>query len=142
MKLKPYFRTPKEDFEDTQIAYKRGQSLWDEIQENFPQAEGEFLLNVDTGFGKSLIRAFIYCPENVSDVSTRLLTRWMKRYFGNVERNFREKEGRFYWVSKVEKRTDENGDYEIMILLENTHPLTCEIVKVKKEVEVYESICK
>jgi len=142
MKLQPYYRTLEEDFADKQISYKRAQSLWDELQNNFPNVIGEFNLSVDYDFGKTLIRAFIYCPTDVSEATTRTLTRWMKRHFGNVERNFREKEGRFYWASKDANRMDGEDKYEVFVMLENTHPLTCEIKKVKKEVEVYESICK
>jgi len=141
MKMKPWFRTPQEDFEDKSIAYKRSQKHWDEIQENFPELSGDFTMTVDD-LGKTFIRCFVYCPTDINEKDTRMITRWMKRYFGNAERNFREKEGRFYWVSKKENIADDDGEYSFMLLLENTHPLTCEVKKVKKEVEVYESICK
>ena len=141
MKLKPYYSTLEEDFLSHKIAHKRGLLVRDEMETEFPDLTGEFQMSVSIDFGKTLIRAFVYCPTDISDKDTRTITRWMKRYFGNAERNFREKEGRFYWTSKVQRK-DDDGEFEFMVLIENTHPLTCEIVKVKKEVEVYESICK
>lgn len=140
MKLQPYFRTPKDDFDDKQIAFERCQRHWDEVQYNFPDLSITCQLMLDD-IGKTYIRAFVYCPEGITADQTRVITYWMSHYFGKAERNLREKEGTFYWTSEKQYE-DQNGTYTFRVLLEKTHPLECEIVKVKKEVEVYESICK
>lgn len=140
MKLEKYFRTPLEDFEDRKICFERNQKHWDEIYENFPDLDIVCHLMLDD-LGKTYIRAFVYCPENITATQTRTIIKWMNRYFGKAERSFREKEGTFYWTSE-KKYQDENGEYTFRFLLEKTHPLTCVVKKVKKEVEVFESVCK
>jgi hypothetical protein len=139
MRLDKYYSTPQEDFEAQRICFDRSQKHWDEIQNVFPELSVRCQLSSDN-IGKTLIRFFIYCPDNITEVDTRTAIHWMKNYFGNTERNFRKDQGTFFWKSTKEME-DENGKYELIVMLEKTHPLTCQIKKVVKEVEVYESIC-
>lgn len=138
--LQKSFRTPDEDFADKQICYERNKKHWDEIQSSFPEEIQGCTLSMDD-IGQTVIRGFIGCPENFSEEDTRKAMNWLKTFNGKIEKNFRESEGTFYWISRNE-RTDANGKYDYLIFVEKVHPLNCEIKKVKKEVEVYESVCK
>jgi hypothetical protein len=139
VRLDKYYTTPEEDFETQTICFKRSQKHWQEVQAEFPELSVRCKLSSDN-MGKTLIRLFIYCPDDITEMDTRLAIHWMKNYMGNVQRNFRNDQGTFFWKSFKEFE-DEEGKYEFLLLIEKTHPLTCEIKKVTKTIEVYESIC-
>lgn len=136
--LKDFYGNPKSDFKDIQLCYVRSQSLYERIKNSFPEGINATLsINID--LGKDCIRAFIRLEENVTEDKTRIATYWLKDEFNvKVERFFRKNEGKFAWQSPSIKI----NDYEIIVFIENAHKGKCEIKKVKKEIEVYETNCK
>lgn len=139
-KLKASWQTPEQAFEVQKITFERSQRHWEDIQSSFPELQVQCTLSM-SDLGRTCLRAFIECPEGISDRDTRTAIQWLNRKMGKAERGLRKETGKFYWSAKQEL-TDEHGKYDFLIFIENTHQLTCEVVKVKKEVEVYESICK
>lgn len=138
--LKVNFRTPEQEMEEQKIIFIRNKKHWDEIQNSFPAHLENFELSMDA-IGKTVIRAFIECPKDVSEKDTRDAMNWMKAITHKIEKKFREERGTFSWIARQEKE-DENGKYDYLIFLEKCNPLNCEIKKVTKTVEVYESVCR
>ena len=134
------FQTPYQEFEEAEIIYGRSKKHWDEIQNSFPAHLENFTLLM-TDIGKGLIRAFIECPKDVSEKETKDAMKWMKSISHKIERIFREDQGTFTWIAKVELE-DSIGKYEYMILLEKCNPMNCEVKVVTKTMNVYESVCK
>lgn len=139
--LKDYYLTVDQEFQQQEVIYKRSKELETKVREAFPEIDCECQLSL-SAIGKTCIRAFIYLPKEVTEAQTRKLIKWLNRFMGNAERDFREQEGNFFWRGKREIKDSEFGDYDELVFLEGTNPLTCEIVQVKKEVTVYQSVCK
>jgi len=134
--LKKWYETPTEAYEKQKIVYKRSSQLWNELMELFPPDIDAFL-SIDD-LGETFIRAFIRMNKDDTEENNRLVRKIISAKYGQLERNFREGEGTFFYMSKDQDR----GDYKIRIFIENSHPGQCKIKKVTKTVEVYETDCK
>ena len=127
----------KSEHENMIIVIERERVLYEKVNESFP-LDIDASISIDS-MGKTLIRAFIYLPQDAKAKVTRKVIVWLKRFIGEgkVERSFRKEEGTFMWKGVINK-----DDFEEIILIENAHAEKCTIKKVKKEVEVYETNCE
>ncbi len=137
--MKATYYTPQHTFNEAKIIFERDQRHWDEIQNSFPEHLKDFTLDM-SNLGSTCIRAVVQSPPNVSEQDTRDAMNWLKSLSGKIERGFRKEEGTFYWINRMKKQ-DEKGEYDYIVFIEKCNPLSCEIVKVTKTVEVFESVC-
>ena len=141
--LKDKYDHPEKEWNDKVIMQKRTMALYSECLNTFPQ---EIDAQISMGsLSKHTIRAFIYIPKDAPQEITEKCKEWLLR-FGKPEKNLREDEGRFYWLAKRKHEAkieewDEN-QFEEMVFIENAHNEHCELVKVKKQVEVFEARCE
>lgn len=136
-----YFRTPEEEFEDQKIIFQRDQKHYDEIINSFPDVDITCQLDMSS-IGKNLIRAFVYLPNDVDEATTRKLIKWLNKFAGKSEKNFRKDSGKVFYRTPCVNLKDEHGEYEYIVFLEGANPLNCEIKPVTKEVTEYEISCK
>lgn len=136
--LKPWWKSMEDDHKSRLIVMEREKKLHRLCITTFPEIlEAQISMN---DMGMICIRAFIYLKLDNTEKDTQTAVKWLTKIFKKAERDFREGEGRFMWKGQ-RKMEDENGKYNELIFIENANKQNCEIVKVTKEVEVYEAKC-
>lgn len=138
--IKPFFTTPEQEFEQAKIIFFRNQKHYDEITASFPEIEITCELSMDA-IGKGLIRAFIHLSPDITADQTCKLIKWLNKFAGKSEKNFRKDSGKVFYRTPNMNLKDEHGEYEYIVFLEGANPLNCEIKPVKKEVTEYEITC-
>lgn len=136
--LKPYYSSIEQKQADSKIEFERLFKLKDLIDRTFPQdVEGQISFDA---IGKTMIRAFIYLPREHDEIVTKKCVGFLQRSFSKTEKFFRENEGSFSWKGES-KRSDENGEFDEMIFIENAHNQNCRITKKMVTKEIFVSDC-
>lgn len=139
--IKDYSNPIEKTEQDLLLGIKRGKALHKKIFGTFPiEVTAQLSLSLD--YGPSLIRAFIYLETDCSVAETRLCSMWLLKTFGAAAREFREATGVFYWTSNSIKMLDDDGKYDVLVMVENANAGNCTIKQVEKTVTVYETDCK